>query len=188
VLLGYYCFKNFQNEKETKAPMLLASSLAILAAFSVTLSKIVTELIAKTLSDHNQFSDLGAVFMTIIWLVGLVMQLVLLNVGLRNFEQGVFVPMFETMSASITIVFGVMYFKSYDDFHASGKVIGFWLGVTTLIFGLFLTSRRHSPTREEMVARLNERSPRVVQKSFNGTNSRAPLLSSNSFDSEQLGV
>jgi multidrug transporter EmrE-like cation transporter len=165
---------------EPKAPMFLASSLAILSAFSVTLSKVVTVLLGKTFSGKNQFSDFSAILMTIVWIIGLILQLILLNIGLQNFEQGVFVPMFETMSASITIIFGVMYFKSYDDFHAPTKVFGFWAGVAILILGLFLTSRRHSPTQEEMLARLNERSPRAARRLLATLEhtSREPLVAS----------
>jgi len=93
--------------------------------------------------------------------IGLISQLVLLNIGLRNFEQAVFIPMFETMSASITIIFGIMYFRTYDSFSIDASTFCFCAGIVILIIGLFLTSRRHSPTREEMVARLNEHSPRA---------------------------
>ena len=186
-ILSYFCYKNFQNKDEPKAPMFLASVLSIMAAFSVTLSKVVTELFSKSLEVENQFVDVGALFMLSVWLVLLIMQLVLLNVGLRNFEQGVFVPMFETMSASITIVFGLMYFKSYNDFTGLREITGFISGVIILILGLFLSSRRHSITKEEMVARLERgggvkvlRLMRVPSSQSVGNDRfQAPLLSNN---------
>lgn len=149
--------RNYWNPHEAKAPMFLASVLAISSAYSVTLSKLLTELWQQPSADADRAFMLG---ITVVWVLSLVLQLVLLNVGLKNFEQGVFVPMFETLSTSLTILFGVVYFKSYEDFHSSGRLGGFCLGVATLVLGLFLTSKRLPPSREEMVANFRRTTPR----------------------------
>jgi mannose/fructose/N-acetylgalactosamine-specific phosphotransferase system component IIC len=173
-VVSYRMMKAKRDEDQEEHPLVLAIVLAILSAFSVTLSKVVTELMSKSVDGTtNQFDNVGAVLMIVIWLSLLVAQLVLLNVGMSRYEQAVFVPMYEVLSCSLTIVAGILYFKSYRDFPGPGHVVGFCSGVGTLVLGLHLTSQRHVPSRSEMRKRLEQRSPR----SGGGGGDRTHLLS-----------
>ena len=145
-------------------PFRLAFVLAVMASFSVTMSKVVTELFFRRREGaEKQFSGMGSVVMLTLWLASLVAQLVVLNVGLRDFEQSTFVPLAETMGAAFTILAGILYFKTYRDFSGPGSVAGFVLGVLMLTVGVFFTSRRHAPTKAEMQERFHQQgSPRLA--------------------------
>jgi hypothetical protein len=146
---------------ERPQPFRVACVLAVLASFSVTMSKVVTELFSRAQEgEKNQFLSFGSMCMIILWLISLVVQIIILNIGLRDYEQSMFIPLAETMSASFTILAGLLYFKTYNDFHTPGHIIGFSFGAILLCIGLFLSSRRHAPTKEEIHTRLMQHSPR----------------------------
>jgi len=149
-VLSYRLLRAKKEEDQEEHPLILALVIGIASAFSVTLSKVVTELFSKSVDGKDQFGNAGAVIMIIIWIGLLLMQIVLLNLGMSRYEQAVFVPMYEVLSCSLTIITGIVYFKSYRDFSGPGHVVGFCAGVATLIFGLHLTSQRHVPSRSEM--------------------------------------
>jgi len=141
-----------------RRPVRLALVLAVLASFSVTMSKVVTELFSRTSEgEDGQFSSVGSVVMLALWLASLVLQLVILNVGLRDYEQSVFVPLSETLGASLTILAGILYFRTYRDFDGPHSVAGFLLGVLVLVVGLFFSARRQSASKAEIRERLARR-------------------------------
>lgn len=111
--LVVFSFQACRNPAEPQ-PFRLALVMAVLAAFSVTMSKVVTELFSRASEgEQGQFSNAGSIVMLVLWLISLVAQLAILNVGLRDYEQSVFVPLSETMGATFTILAGILYFKTY---------------------------------------------------------------------------
>ena len=111
------------------------------SALSMTLSKVSTTLLKKTFMGQSQFGSAYTYIIIFMWVFCLVSALVLLNMGLRYYEQALFVPLYEIIGTLLTMVTGLMYYKTYREFDVT-SAIGFGAGVLLLIFGIYLCTLR----------------------------------------------
>ena len=88
--------------------------------------------------------------MTVFWVVDLLSNLFLINLGLRNFELSVFIPIYNVLGVVLTIVAGMLYYKTFNNFKHGGDVAGFASGLGVLVLGLFLTSKREHRSKTEI--------------------------------------
>ena len=103
------------------------------AALSVSLSKVMALLLRESFSHRNQFTTPVAWVFAGLWLVLILANLALLNLGLSSFDSSVIIPMYYTMSTTWVIVLGEVLFRSWRHFtplRAAGFAAG--LGVSLL--------------------------------------------------------
>lgn len=132
------------------APLTLAVSLAILSSFSITLSKITTELVER----NDLFTTKSSVMISC-WVFLLLLQIVLLQKGLKCFEQSGAFSVGGMLGGFLTILSGMLYYQTYRDFkYGDSGVIGFIIGIVLLLYGIFVFSQRRILTRDEMKRRL----------------------------------
>ena len=123
-----------------------------LAAFSVTLSKIVVDLISKTASGDNQFNNPYAFIMFAAFLIDITGVVYTLNLGLKRFEAALFVPMYEILGTLLTMLSGMIYYETYTEF-TPGTAVGFCAGVILMCWGIYLASLREHKTETEIQVR-----------------------------------
>lgn len=128
---------------------LIAGLCGFVAAFCATLSKVTTTLISRTAKGHNQFDSPEAILLCSLWVVLLVSQLALLNVGLGAFEQGLVVPIYEIVGTLCSILSGILFYRTYDDFTLS-QGAGFLVGVGLMSWGVWLVAHREVHTQQEL--------------------------------------
>ena len=88
----------------------------VLAAFSVTLSKITVQLISKSASGDNQFDNPYAFVMVFLFIVDITGVVYVLNLGLKRFEAALFVPMYEILENSSPCFRALCIFKRTKNF------------------------------------------------------------------------
>ena len=145
-----YLRRNWGDDTNNVNAVLLGLVCAVISVFSVTLSKVTTELLGKTFGGDNQYGSPQAVFMTIAWIAALLSSLFLINLGLRRFEQALFVPMYEVMSTTLTIVCGSLYYKTCKNFQRPVNAVLFAFGFAVLVLGLYFSSQREHRTQKEL--------------------------------------
>lgn len=150
-------------------PVNLALSLAFLASFSITMAKIVTELIKK--GDLMNFTSLALILS---WIALLLTEIVLQQIGMRNFEQVGTYSAAASLGTVFTIASGMLYYRTYRDFQAWQQETRFYLGVFIMVVGIGLFSQRKTMTRDELRKRFSRSQSMVSEESaFTAT----PLLS-----------
>jgi len=143
-------FKNWRNLKTGNLnAALIAGLCAFLGTFTLTLSKVATNLISLTVKGNNQFGDPKALFLTILWIFCLVSQLSLLNIALGSFEQGVVIPIFEILGTISAVVAGILYNKTYGDFDTVSAVL-FGAGIFLMLWGVWLVAHREVLSQQEL--------------------------------------
>jgi hypothetical protein len=132
-----------------KGPLSLAVVMGFLASISITMSKVVTELI-----DDNNLFTFQALAMILIWVGVLLSQIILLQIGLRNFEQSGTFSVSGVLGGALTITSGMLYYQTYRDFDSDESRIGFSCGVGLLLYGILVFSQRKNVSKQEMRRRL----------------------------------
>uniref|UniRef100_A0A7S2SER4 Magnesium transporter n=1 Tax=Mucochytrium quahogii TaxID=96639 RepID=A0A7S2SER4_9STRA len=151
-----FLVKNWRNLKTGNLnAALIAGLCGFVAAFCVTLSKVATTLISKSISGENQFDSPEAIFMVALWAFMLVSQLALLNVGLGAFEQGVVIPIYEIVGTIATIISGLLFYKTYNKFDQTDWT-GFSMGVLMMCWGVWLVAHREVHTQQELSDNLHK--------------------------------
>ncbi|GBG24662.1 Magnesium transporter NIPA2 [Hondaea fermentalgiana] len=149
-ITSLFLVKNWRNHKTGNLnAALIAGLCGFMSAFCATLSKVATTLISKTIRGKNQFDSPEATFLCVLWVCMLVSQLALLNVGLGAFEQGLVVPIYEIVGTLATIVSGVLFYQTYQDF-TTPDWIGFTTGVALMSWGVYLVAHREVHTQQEL--------------------------------------
>lgn len=132
-----------------RGPLPLAITMAFNGSISVTMSKVVTELI-----QGNHVLTFQALAMVIIWVGILLSQIIFLQIGLRNFEQSGAFSVSSVLGGALTITAGMLYFKTYENFENDHDKIGFTCGVSLLLYGILMFSQRKNVSKAEMKRRL----------------------------------
>mmetsp|Transcript_552 Transcript_552/g.796 ORF Transcript_552/g.796 Transcript_552/m.796 type:complete len:463 (+) Transcript_552:294-1682(+) len=141
---------NWRNLKTGNLNAALMAGLSgFMSAFCVTLSKVATTLVSNTIQGNNQFDNPEAVFLVALWAVMLVSQLMLLNVALGAFEQGMIVPIYEVVGTIAAITSGILFYRTYYDF-TFNMWVGFGIGVFMMSAGVWLVAHREVHTQQEL--------------------------------------
>ena len=130
-------------------PLNLAFILAILSSFSITLSKVITELI-----ERNDVINLDSFVLICCWVSILLSQIILLQKGLANFEQSGTFSVGGMLGGALTILSGMLFYQTYHDFENYNYVYGFAVGVILLLYGILAFSQRKILSIEEMKKRM----------------------------------
>jgi len=146
LLVSVLLFRFFRIKR---TPLALAISLGTLNSFSITLTKIVTQLV-----NRNDLFNLKALVMILVWICLLLLQVVLLQIGLRNFEQSGAFSVSGVFGGAMTLTSGMLYYRTFEDFPDDDHIIGFACGVTLMLWGILVFSQRKNLSREEMKRRL----------------------------------
>jgi hypothetical protein len=158
VACGASAWRNWNSEAEVGNwnCVMLACICALLSSFTVTMSKVTTILIKEAAArESNPYTRAGPLLMTLSWVVMLVSSMCLINVSLGRYEQGLFFPIYEVLSSTLTIVSGILYYKTYDKF-VDTDAVGFVFGVIIMVLGIWLTSAREHKNVEELERNLDK--------------------------------
>lgn len=148
VLVPSLLFHFFVIEGEDKQPLALTVALGTCQAYSITLTKIVTQLVENKLS----FIDWRVMLMVTVWVCLLVLQVLLLQQGLARFEQSGTFSMCGMLGGALTITSEMLYYQTYVGMQHKYE---FACGVGMMLYGILAFSQRHVLSPEEMKLRLN---------------------------------
>ncbi|KAH9255066.1 hypothetical protein BASA81_006825 [Batrachochytrium salamandrivorans] len=140
------------QEEEKKKPLALTVALSICQAFSMTLTKVMTLLLA----NKQNLGDWKVLVMILIWIALLVLQIYLFQQGLQRFEQSGTFSMCGMLGGALTITSGMLYYQTYRDMQHKME---FAIGIAFMFYGVLAFSQRHVLSQEEMKQRLKLEEP-----------------------------
>lgn len=148
-LLGHFFW---WQEAEKKKPLALTVALSICQAFSMTLTKIMTLLLA----NKQSFGHWKVLVMVVVWVALLLLQIYLFQQGLQRFEQSGTFSMCGMLGGALTITSGMLYYQTYRDMRYKAE---FAIGIAFMFYGVLAFSQRHVLSQEEMRQRLKLEEP-----------------------------
>ena len=150
IAFGVFLCKNWTNEKIGNWNAALNGVLcALLGSFTLTMSKVTTTLLKNSFAKQNQYDNIDAWAMTIVYILLLVLQVYLLNLALSAFEQALFVPIYEAASTIVTITTGLLYWKTYNEFGPT-EFAWFVIGMLLMLWGILLVAHREPHSTKEI--------------------------------------
>jgi len=143
----HYTHEYFQKMEDQKTPLphsnvVLQSTYATWSALfgttSVVQAKCLAELLAAQLSGHEQIFQHWFTYACLLaWLALTAVWLYRMNEALSKYNPIFIIPLLQVNFILFAIVSGGIFFEEFQTFTTS-MWIGFWCGVATIFFGLYL--------------------------------------------------
>jgi drug/metabolite transporter (DMT)-like permease len=138
-----------RRDHPAAAGLVFASMAALVGCCSLTFGKMFIQMIKETISNQNQFGDLLAWVITLLFLFCAISNVGLINMGLANSPAMVMIPIYYVLNTLLATAAGILCFQDYATFTSAVPSFLFLVGAIGSLVGVVVLSKKEASAAEE---------------------------------------
>jgi hypothetical protein len=137
-----------RRDHPSTAGLVFANMAALVGCCSLTFGKMFIQLLKESFAHGNQFGNLLAWVITMVFLFCAVSNVFLINMGLANSPAMVMIPIYYVLNTLFATAAGILCFQDYGTFHSALPSFLFLVGAIGSLVGVVVLSMKEASAED----------------------------------------